>query len=47
MRVQLDLDHVGAQIGEQASHEGAGPDPAEIQYTEIGKAHRLTPPRRW
>ena len=47
MGVQFDLDHLGAHIGEQPGHEGAGPDPAEIQHTQIGEAHRLTPPRRW
>jgi hypothetical protein len=47
MGVGFHLDHVGTQIGEQAGHEGARPDPAEIQHAQVSKAHGLTRPRRW
>ena len=41
MGPRFDLDHLGAQIGQDTGDERAGADPAEIQHSQTRKLHRV------
>src|SRR5262249_17645550 len=43
MAVRLDLDHLGAEIGENAGDEGTRADPAKVQHSQTRKPHRAQP----